>query len=507
MTKNNPYQNLILELTENKFQCIILELPISEPLLSTSPDKEYENQLAEIKKLSQKIFKSLKENGTLWIITDDLYYDGKLKKTSFDISSVFHQSDFLIRNMIIWYNREKKKILCDLVNSYSTIIFAVKTKNYVFDLDSVREPHIWKDFEWGGGRKSRYNPKGKNPSNLWLKTRSEKGKIQSYIPLSTEMAMERCLLLSHSKNENALIYSNKKYPNLDKIFPKSIMWVKSPTSNPIITTSLIHGRRINQPNMTLKTQNKIINKSSELMNDIADETVQLVVTSPPYWGLRNYNTKNQIGYDDSYQEYLERLEIVWKECFRVLRKSGTLWVNIGKRLINDNMIIIAKDIVDSASKIGFTLKDIVIWHKPISVPTSGKNNLTDRYEHVLFFTKYKKNYYFDIDSLKNIDDYLEDYNLPKNIWRIHRRIGNIGKKIQVIKSGNIIEHTAVYPDELVRRIIELCSKPGDLVLDPFAGSGTTLSTANKLGRKWIGYELNKDYNQLIEWKLKSDTMK
>ncbi len=506
MTKSNPYQNLISELTENKFQCIILELPVAELLLSANPDKEYENQLTEIKKLSQSIFNSLKENGTLWIITNDLYYDGKLKKISFDISSVFHKSDFLIRNMIIWYNREKEKISRDLVNSYSTIIFAVKTKNYLFDLDSVREPHIWKDFEWGGGRRSRYNPKGKNPSNLWLKTYSDKGKTLGHIPLSTETAMERCLLLSNLKNENALIYSYKKYLNLDKTFPKSITWVKSSTHNPKISIP-IHGNKFDQRDVVLKTKNKIINKSSEFMNDIADETVQLAVTSPPYWGLRDYNTKNQIGYDDSYQEYLERLEIVWKECFRVLRKSGTLWVNIGKRLINDNMVLIANDIADSASKIGFTLKDIVIWHKPIFVPTSGKNNFTDRYEHVLFFAKDKKNYYFDRDSLKNTNDYLENYNLPKNIWKIHRRIGNIGKRIQVIKSGNTIEHTAVYPDELVRRIIELCSKPGDLVLDPFAGSGTTLSTANKLGRKWIGYELNEDYNQLIEWRLKSDTMK
>ena len=86
-------------------------------------------------------------------------------------------------------------------------------------------------------------------------------------------------------------------------------------------------------------------------------------------------------------------------------------------------------------------------------------------------------------------------------------IGNIGKKIKITKGDNSIEHTAVYPDELVRRIIELCTKSGDLVLDPFAGSGTTLSTANKLGRKWIGYELNKNYNQLIKWRLKSDLIK
>ena len=107
--------------------------------------------------------------------------------------------------MIIWYNKNKEKFSRDLVRYYSTIIFAVKNKRYDFDLDSSREPHIWKDFEWGGGRRSRYNPKGKNPSNLWLKTHSEKGKTLNFIPLSTEKMMERCLLLSNSKNKDVLI--------------------------------------------------------------------------------------------------------------------------------------------------------------------------------------------------------------------------------------------------------------------------------------------------------------
>jgi site-specific DNA-methyltransferase (adenine-specific) len=508
MTKNNPYQKLISKLIEKKYQCIFVKLPINEIVLFTDSKKEYEIQLKKFHDLSQIIFNSLNDDGILWIVTDDLYSNGILKKTSFDISTILSKSNFLIRNMIIWYNENKEKLPQDLVSSYSTIIFSTKNKNYDFDLDSAREPHIWKDFEWGGGRRSRYNPKGKNPSNLWLKTRSEKGKTLQHIPLTTEKMIERCLLLSNLKNKNALIFSDEKFSKLEKLFPKSISWEIIPKINYKIKPISILGKKIPQ-NTSKDVYNKIINKTSELMNDLSDETVQLVVTSPPYWGLRDYDVKNQIGYDDSYQEYLNRLNSVWKECFRVLKKSGTLWVNIGKRLINDNMVLFANDIAESASSIGFTLKDIVIWHKPVFVPTSGKNNLTDRYEHVLFFSKNKKNYHFDSNVSNNVNDYLDlsKNQPPKNIWRIHRRIGNIGKKIKVIKKGNSIEHTAVYPDELVRRIIELCSQPGDLVLDPFAGSGTTLSTANKLNRKWIGYELNKDYNQLIKWRLNSDNIK
>ena len=507
MTKNNPYRKLISKLTEKKYHCIFLKLPINEIVLSSDLTKEYETQLKKIHDLSKILFDSLDDDGILWIVTDDLYLNGTLKKISFDISSILTKSNFLLRNMIIWYNENKEKLPQDLVSSYSTIIFSTKNKNYDFDLDSTREPHIWKDFEWGGGRRSRYNPKGKNPSNLWLKTRSEKGKTLQHIPLTTEKMIERCLLLSNLKNKNALIFSDEKFSNLEKSFPKSITWEINSKINHKIKSNPILGKKISRPNNSHKFYNKIINKTSESMDDLSDETIQLVVTSPPYWGLRDYGVKNQIGFDDSYQEYLDRLDLVWNECFRVLKESGTLWINIGKRVINNNMVLFANDIVESASRIGFTLKDIVIWHKPVFVPTSGKNNLTDRYEHILFFSKNKKKYYFDSKVLNNIGDYLDlsNTNPSKNIWRIHRRIGNIGKKIQIIKKGNEIQHTAVYPDELVRRVIESCSQPNDLILDPFAGSGTTLSTANKLNRKWIGYELNKDYNQLIKWRLNSDT--
>jgi DNA modification methylase len=171
------------------------------------------------------------------------------------------------------------------------------------------------------------------------------------------------------------------------------------------------------------------------------------------------------------------------------------------------MLLLADGVAERAEKVGFVLKDIIIWHKPVSVPTSGKANFTDRYEHVLFFTKDKRNYYLNREIKDQINDYL-DGPLPNllNVWRIHRRIGNIGKKIMVSKAGKKIEHTAIYPDELVRRIIELCSQKNDLVIDPFTGSGTTVSTANKLGRKWIGYELNTSYNELISWRLKSDVI-
>lgn len=388
MNPTNLFSNLISTLNRKKFKCIILQLP--DEIFLTSSKKKYQEKLKEIEKLSKILFNSLSDNGILWIFVNDVYHNGMLKKTSFDISQILSCSSFLIRNMIIWYGQHKKYSR-DLTDFYSTIIFAVKNNNYDFNLDPVRESHIWKDFEWGGGRRSRYNPKGKNPSNLWLKTHSEKGKTKYHIPLSTEMAFERCLLLSDIDKESSLIFSFKKYSKLDKKFTKSISWLNIPKFEIESVKQQIVSKKLNQKKISHAVHNKIINKSSECMKEIENDMVQLIVTSPPYWGLRDYNSKNQIGYKDTYQEYLVRLQLVWKECFRVLRESGTLWVNIGKRLINDNMLLIANDIINSASEVGFTLKDIVIWHKPVFVPTSGKNNLTDRYEHVLFFAKNKKN--------------------------------------------------------------------------------------------------------------------
>ena len=510
MEKNNDLQNiqkLIGHFSKHnrKYQCVILELPIIETIFSSDRKSNNNPIYGNLDELWSNILSAITETGSLWIIADDYYNNEKLTKFSFNIASHLKKNGFLLRNMIIWYNLQKQSR--DLLTRYRTIIFCTKNMNYKFNLDLVREPHIWKDYEWGGGRRSRYNPKGKNPSNFWIKTKSKKGKILEHLPLSTEEVLERCFLLSAKKGEDVFV-SVKDGTSL-KSFEKKIgiscdtIKLHYPDgmdqSLAKRTTSLNH---VKNP-----TVNKIFNKSSENMKEIKNNSVQLIITSPPYWGLRNYQTTKQIGFSDTYEEYLDRLEAVWSECYRTLSKSGSLWINIGKRIIKENMLLLADGVAERAEKVGFVLKDIIIWHKPVSVPTSGKANFTDRYEHILFFTKDKRNYYLNREIKDQINDYL-DGPLPNllNVWRIHRRIGNIGKKIMVSKAGKKIEHTAIYPDELVRRIIELCSQKNDLVIDPFTGSGTTVSTANKLGRKWIGYELNTSYNELISWRLKSDVI-
>jgi len=240
------------------------------------------------------------------------------------------------------------------------------------------------------------------------------------------------------------------------------------------------------------------------MTDVDDSSVQVIITSPPYWGLRDYGVSGQIGFKESYDEYLNRLQRVGRECYRVLKKNGTLWININKRIIDGNILMIPEDIANQMRSIGFYLKDIVIWHKPIFVPGTGPKNLADRHEYILLFTKSKDNYYINPTGFSQSDYMSLDSDRVTNVWRIFRKIGNIGKAMQVMLKERKIKHTAVYPKELVERIILLSSNMRDVVLDPFSGSGTTLVVANQLGRNWIGYEINPDYEEIIKWRLREE---
>ena len=243
----------------------------------------------------------------------------------------------------------------------------------------------------------------------------------------------------------------------------------------------------------MKTEYKIYFKTSENMGDVKAESVKTIITSPPYWDLKNYLVKGQIGYDESYEEYLKRLEKVWEECYRVLKKEGSVWVNINYRFYKKQMYLIPFDIIKSMKRIGFVYEGSFIWHKPSGIPAS-KKNFGDHFEYVLFFIK-GNSFKFNEKNL-----WRDDYGLLEkgigNSWRIVKKAGSVGKDIP---------HPAIYPDELVRRIILLSSKKGDIILDPFLGSGTSLITSKKLGRGSVGYELNdQEYKNLIKLRLDNE---
>ncbi len=235
---------------------------------------------------------------------------------------------------------------------------------------------------------------------------------------------------------------------------------------------------------------KVHFKSSEKMKEVKKESVQCVVTSPPYWDLKNYNVDGQIGYKESYEEYHSRLKVVWNECFRVLKKDGSFWINVHSKKHNSETYLIPLDIIRSLNKIGFFLKDILIWHKSSGIP-SGEKRFGQHFEYILFFVKDKNNFKFRKESLDSIIDYkIENLTSIGDVWNIKKKAGNIGKDVP---------HPAIFPVEMIRRIIKVSTDKTDVVLDPFLGSGTTTLAAIELHRSSVGYELNeKDYKPLIE---------
>ncbi len=239
---------------------------------------------------------------------------------------------------------------------------------------------------------------------------------------------------------------------------------------------------------------KIFFKTSEKMSEVKNNSIQCVVTSPPYWDLKNYHVDSQIGYKETYEKYHSRLENVWKECFRILKNDGTIWINVHSKMYNSNTVLIPLDIIKSMTKIGFFLKEILIWHKSSGIP-SGSQRLSQHFEYILFFSKQKENFKFRKSNIDSILDYkISNLTTIGNVWNIKKKAGSISKGMP---------HPAVFPVEMIRRIIKVSTDENDSVLDPFLGSGTTIVAAMELHRNSIGYELNEqDYKPLIEKRIK-----
>lgn len=243
----------------------------------------------------------------------------------------------------------------------------------------------------------------------------------------------------------------------------------------------------------------VFNGTSECMTEIPDESVDFIMTSPPYWNLKNYGSPDEIG-QSSYEEYLERLNKVWSECFRVARTGAVLVININSRRHQKRFYPIPFDIASRME--GWIFWDQVIWYIPNALPQPNhymERLLDNKYESCLVFIKgsaddYKCHKPRVPQKYASADPRVHKIN-PKG-----RCIGNI-LRIPAYRPPNVKEmgyHVAAYPEELVAFFMQTYSDEGDTVLDPFTGSGTTLKVARVMGRKGLGFELNSDYLPLIE---------
>lgn len=261
--------------------------------------------------------------------------------------------------------------------------------------------------------------------------------------------------------------------------------------------------------MNRKTKHKIIIGDSRQMKSIPDKSVQLIITSPPYWQLKDYGINNQIGYDNNYEEYINNLNLVWKECYRVLEDGCRMCVNIGDQFARAvyygryKVIPIQSEIIKFCESIGLDFMGDIIWQKKTTMNTTGGASLmgsypTPRngiiaidYEHILIFKK--------LGKPKKVSKEIKELSkMTKEEWKTY--FSGHWKFAGAKQDG----HIAVFPEELPKRLIKMFAFVGDTVLDPFLGSGTTSLAAKKLGRNSIGYEINEEFLSYIKQKLDID---
>lgn len=310
--------------------------------------------------------------------------------------------------------------------------------------------------------------------------------------------------------------------------------------------------------------NKIFNEDCLTgLKKLPDNSIDCCVSSPPYWGLRDYGVNGQVGNENDYIEFVDRLTEIYKEVYRVLKPEGTCFVNLGDTYagsgsgttknadtskyvenskqvyclpngtaksskfrgtnLNKSLLMIPERFAIKMIDTGWILRNQIIWHKPNQMPSSAKDRFTVDFEKIFFFVKQPKGYYFE--------QQLEPYTKPLDRWagdkleatgtsewdkgtkqttyrNRNMRPNENGKNMRTVWSINTKHfkdaHFAVFPEKLAERMIKSGCPENGLVLDPFMGAGTTAVTAISLNRNFVGFELNPDYCRLIEKRL-SDT--
>ena len=294
------------------------------------------------------------------------------------------------------------------------------------------------------------------------------------------------------------------------------------------------------------------------LKSLASESVDMCVTSPPYYGLRDYGEEGQIGIEKSPQEYVKNLTEIFMEVHRVLKSTGTLWLNIGdsyagsgkgpmslalagngknKNLYNKESRIYEvpkewqgikpKDMIGIPWLLAFSLRDSgwylrsdIIWRKKNCMPESVKDRPVKCYEHIFLLAKSKK-YYYDYKAIQeplkdvskaryqrgtsakskyagkqgitqvreNFSDFDQEYKRKRDVWEVSTNTYKMN------------EHFAMYPEKLIEPCILAGCPKGGIVLDPFFGSGTTGAVSKRLGRQYIGIDINPKYCGLAEQRI------
>ncbi len=278
-------------------------------------------------------------------------------------------------------------------------------------------------------------------------------------------------------------------------------------------------------NMINKT-NVVYYKNSNNMSDIKDSSVDLIITSPPYFNIKDYSKdgyqidehskkeKGNVGDINKFENYIEEMLLIWQECFRILKPNGKLCINVPllPMIKKDYSTHYNRDIFDLQSEIqnsilkktDFYLMDLYIWNRT----NSTKKLMFGSYP-------YPRNFYAQ-NTTEFITVYVKDGKPINNISKENKENSKLTQEEWVQYTKQIWDipipnkkdlafgiHSAIMPEEIVKRLVKLYSYVGDTVVDPFTGSGTTLKVAKDLDRFYIGYEIYEHYKDIIDKKTQS----
>ena len=254
------------------------------------------------------------------------------------------------------------------------------------------------------------------------------------------------------------------------------------------------------------TNHKIYFGDSRALNKIEDKSVQLIITSPPYWQLKDYGSNYQIGFNNSYEEYINNLNLVWMECERILSEGCRLCINIGDQFARSvyygryKVVPIRTEIIRFCETLKMDYMGAIIWQKATTMNTSGGGAIMGSfpyprngilkidYEFILIFKKLGNPPKPTLEQKENSIMTKEEWN---QYFSSHWNFSGVKQS----------EHIAMFPEELPKRLIKMFSFSGETIFDPFLGSGTTTLAAKNLGRNSIGYEINKEFESIIKEKL------
>lgn len=288
--------------------------------------------------------------------------------------------------------------------------------------------------------------------------------------------------------------------------------------------------------------NKIFNgDAKDVLTKLPPESINCCVTSPPYWGLRDYGVEGQVGLEATHDEYVAKLVEIFREVKRVLRDDGTLWLNLGdsyagnmSRASNNGRAgfgtqregifnrggdgLKSKDLIGIPWRVAFALqadgwylRQDIIWHKPNPMPESVTDRCTKSHEYIFLMSKSQK-YYFNNEAIKekaSPDNSIRDRDNTKlNNTPGRTKMGGLVSNDYILKNKRDVwevptqpckeAHFATFPKDLIRPCIKAGSPIGGSILDPFMGSGTTACVCVEEHRKYVGVELNPEYIKIAE---------